>query len=112
MGVIIDLVMKFCKFLLPVYFSLKYLRKSDNKKIENILKFWCLNSLYMIVEFLIPFIVNEIFEVLLTLFLYFYLTYNNYEGSAKVFDAIILPIIENYRSILVEKVSIVYNLYY
>lgn len=46
--------------------------------------------------------------MLLTLLFYIYLTYNNYEGSAKVFDVIVLPIMEKYRSILVEKVSIVY----
>ena len=55
---IIDFVMSLCKFLLPVYFSLRYLRKSDNKNIENILKFWCVNSLYILVEYVIPIIVN------------------------------------------------------
>ena len=35
------------------------------------------------------------------------MTYDNYEGSAKVFDVIILPIMEKHRIILVEKVTIV-----
>jgi len=105
--IIIDFIMNLCKFLLPVYFSLKYLRKSDNKKIENILKFWCVNSLYILVEFVIEIVINENLTDILTIFFYVYLTYNNYEGSVTVFDAIILPIMEKYRSLLVEKVTIV-----
>ena len=103
--------MTLCKFLLPVYFSLKYLRKSDNKKIENILKFWCVNSLYILVEFVIEIVINENLTDILTIFFYVYLTYNNYEGSVTVFDAIILPIMEKYRSLLVEKVTIVNNFF-
>lgn len=99
--------MTLSKFLLPVYFSLKYLRKSDNKKIENILKFWCVNSLYILVEFVIEIVINENLTDILTIFFYVYLTYNNYEGSVTVFDTIILPIMEKYRSLLVEKVTIV-----
>ena len=105
--IIIDFIMTLSKFLLPVYFSLKYLRKSDNKKIENILKFWCVNSLYILVEFVIEIVINENLTDILTIFFYVYLTYNNYEGSVTVFDAIILPIMEKYRSLLVEKVTIV-----
>ena len=103
--------MTLSKFLLPVYFSLKYLRKSDNKKIENILKFWCVNSLYILVEFVIEIVINENLTDILTIFFYVYLTYNNYEGSVTVFDAIILPIMEKYRSLLVEKVTIVNNFF-
>ena len=99
--------MTLSKFLLPVYFSLKYLRKSDNKKIENILKFWCVNSLYILVEFVIEIVINENLTDIITIFFYVYLTYNNYEGSVTVFDTIILPIMEKYRSLLVEKVTIV-----
>ena len=105
--IIIDFIMTLSKFLLPVYFSLKYLRKSDNKKIENILKFWCVNSLYILVEFVIEIVINENLTDIITIFFYVYLTYNNYEGSVTVFDAIILPIMEKYRSLLVEKVTIV-----
>ena len=105
--IIIDFIMTLSKFLVPVYFSLKYLRKSDNKKIENILKFWCVNSLYILVEFVIEIVINENLTDILTIFFYVYLTYNNYEGSVTVFDAIILPIMEKYRSLLVEKVTIV-----
>lgn len=105
--IIIDFIMTLSKFLLPVYFSLKYLRKSDNKKIENILKFWCVNSLYILVEFVIEIVINENLTDILTIFFYVYLTYNNYEGSVTVFDTIILPIMEKYRSLLVEKVTIV-----
>ena len=99
--------MTLSKFLVPVYFSLKYLRKSDNKKIENILKFWCVNSLYILVEFVIEIVINENLTDIITIFFYVYLTYNNYEGSVTVFDTIILPIMEKYRSLLVEKVTIV-----
>ena len=105
--IIIDFIMTLSKFLLPVYFSLKYLRKSDNKKIENILKFWCVNSLYILVEFVIEIVINENLTDIITIFFYVYLTYNNYEGSVTVFDTIILPIMEKYRSLLVEKVTIV-----
>jgi len=47
------------KIIIPAYYSLKFIKQRDSKLIGNILKFWCLNSVWTLFEYLIPLVVDQ-----------------------------------------------------
>ncbi|KAL4500628.1 hypothetical protein ABPG72_003052 [Tetrahymena utriculariae] len=74
------------KIVIPAYYSLKFLKKRNQQQISNILKFWCVNSVWTIFEVLVPLVVDQWFFFVTNIIFYVALTFPEYKRAGQVFD--------------------------
>ncbi|KAL4468764.1 hypothetical protein ABPG74_005267 [Tetrahymena malaccensis] len=97
------------KIIIPAYYSLKFLKKRNQQQISNILKFWCVNSVWTIFEVLLPVVVDQWFFFVTNIIFYIALTFPEYKRAGQVFDLTISKLYLKNQEVISQYADVVEN---
>ncbi|EAR89103.2 HVA22/TB2/DP1 family protein (macronuclear) [Tetrahymena thermophila SB210] len=97
------------KIVIPAYYSLKFLKKRNQQQISNILKFWCVNSVWTIFEVLVPLVVDQWFFFVTNVIFYVALTFPEYKRAGQIFDLTISKLYLKNQEVISQYADMVEN---